>query len=90
MVVASSSIRIRKEQDMAKPYEGYPSWNSWNVSLWINNDYNDYMIASSTIKEHGMRKGIDTLTEMWKGLRTPDGGVFNKRSISLAVEGMDE
>ena len=25
---------------MAKQYEGYPSWNSWNVSLWINNkDY---------------------------------------------------
>ena len=40
---------------MAKPYEGYPSWNSWNVSLWINNEYNLYMTAYNLVQREGMR-----------------------------------
>jgi len=75
---------------MAKPYEGYPSWNSWNVSLWINNDYNLYSRAYNMVQEEGMRRAIIILTAYWKGKRTPDGGVFNRRSIALALEGMDE
>lgn len=75
---------------MAKPYEGYPSWNSWNVSLWINNDYPLYRTAYNMVQEEGMRRAITILTRHWKGKRTPDGGVFNRRSIKLALEGMDE
>lgn len=75
---------------MAKPYEGYPSWNSWNVSLWINNDYPTYRMAYNMVQEEGMRRAIIILTRLWDGKRTPDGGVFNRRSIALALEGMDE
>jgi hypothetical protein len=75
---------------MAKPYQGYPSWNSWNVSLWINNDYNLYSRAYNMVQEEGMHRAIIILTAYWRGTRTPDGGVFNKRSIALALEGMDE
>lgn len=75
---------------MAKPYEGYPSWNSWNVSLWINNDFDLYSRAYHMVQEEGMRRAIIILAAYWKGKRTPDGGVFNRRSIKLALEGMDE
>ena len=75
---------------MAKQYEGYPSWNSWNVSLWINNEYNLYKTAYDLVQREGMRRAAEILTN-WRGdKRTPDGGVFNKRSIGLALEGMDE
>lgn len=75
---------------MAKPYEGYPSWNSWNVSLWINNDYDLYNLSYGTVKNYGMKNAILILSQLWKGKKTPDGGIFNKRSIALALEGMDE
>lgn len=75
---------------MARPYEGYPSWNSWNVSLWINNDYGLYSMAYQLVRMEGMERAILILTKFWKGKTTPDGGVFNKRSIKLALEGMDE
>lgn len=75
---------------MARQYEGYPSWSSWNVSLWINNEYNLYITAYELVQREGMAKAVDMLTNMWDKKRTPDGGVFNKRSISLALEGMDE
>ena len=42
------------------------------------------------VQEEGMRRAIIILTAYWKGKRTPDGGVFNRRSIALALEGMDE
>lgn len=75
---------------MARPYEGYPSWNSWNVSLWINNEYILYKTAEYLVQRDGMNKAVRILTNWWGGKRTPDGGVFNRRSIKLALEGMDE
>ena len=75
---------------MAKPYEGYPSWNSWNVGLWINNEYNLYMTAYNLVQREGMRRAVEILTNWWGDKVTPDGGRFNKRSIALALEGMDE
>mgnify|MGYP001171598241 FL=1 len=75
---------------MARPYEGYPSWNSWNVSLWINNDYDLYCVAYDMVQKYGMPSAIAILSANWTGKRTPDGGVFTKRAISLALEGMDE
>ena len=75
---------------MARPYQGYPSWNSWNVSLWINNEYNLYKTAEDLVQREGMNKAVRILTNWWGDKRTPDGGVFNRRSIKLALEGMDE
>lgn len=75
---------------MARQYEGYPSWNSWNVSLWINNEYNLYITAYDLVQREGMTRAVEILTNWWSKKRTPDGGVFNKRCIGLALEGMDE
>ena len=75
---------------MAKPHNGYPSWNSWNVSLWINNEYNLYITARDLVQRKGMTRAIEILTSHWYKKKTPDGGVFNKRCIKLALEGMDE
>ena len=71
---------------MAKGYNGYPSWNAWNVSLWINNDEYLYRIAYDTVKELGYTKGLEVLCKMWVDYTTPDGAKFNKRSIKLAIE----
>jgi len=71
---------------MAKGYNGYPSWNAWNVSLWVNNDAYLYRVAFDTVKELGYTKGLEVLCEMWVDYTTPDGAKFNKRSIKLAIE----
>jgi len=75
---------------MAKQYNGWPSWNSWNVSLWINNDYELYRTAYDAVQNNGMTRAVNILTAYWYKKKTPDGGVFNKRCIGLALEGIDE
>ena len=81
--------KVRKSE-LAFIYQGYPSWNSWNVSLWINNDEGLYSTAYNMVRLDGMDRAVEILTLIWEGMKTPDGGVFNKRSIKLALEGMEE
>ena len=72
---------------MAK-YNGYPSWNAWNVSLWINNTESLYRYALAMVQEHGVMMAARYLSEDWKGKRTPDGAKYNRRSIYLAIRDM--
>ena len=58
--------------------------------MWINNEYKLYQTAYTLVQRDGMTEAIKILTYAWKGRKTPDGAVFNKRSIKLALEGMDE
>ena len=51
---------------MAK-YNGYTSWNAWNVSLWINNDYDTYLIARNTVERLGYVRGLKFLVAQWAG-----------------------
>jgi hypothetical protein len=72
----------------AKPYNGFPSWNQWNVSLWIYNDEGLNQQAVEAVRRYGYERGARHLAEMWAGMRTPDGGRFNRTAIRRAIEGM--
>jgi hypothetical protein len=71
-------------------YQGYRSWNSWNVSLWINNTETLYFTAVELVNNHGRKEASAKLAEMYKGERTPDGGKYNRQCIYDAMEGMDD
>ena len=70
---------------MAKEYNGYPSWNAWNVSLWINNDEDLYRLAYNVVNDMGYKDGYEFLCEWWSNKVTPDGAKFSKRAIKLAI-----
>ena len=72
-----------------KEFNGHRSWNSWNVSLWVNNDYNLYMHAVELVREYGRDKAARRIARMYAGERTPDGARFNRLSIWLALEGIE-
>ena len=71
-------------------YQGYRSWNGWNISLWINNTESLYFSAYNLVQEYGKRKAARIMNAELSGQRTPDGAVYNFTSIYNALDGMDE
>lgn len=72
-----------------KSYNGHRSWNAWNVSLWINNDYGMYCYCRDLVQLYGFNKAVRILTKEMAGRSTPDGAKFNRLSIKLALQDME-
>lgn len=80
-----------------KAYNGYRSWNAWNVSLWINNDESLYRLAQDCVNKTRNSRGQTRLNlaaqrmyhRYLEGQRTPDGAKYNLSSIAAAMEGME-
>ena len=47
-------------------YNGYKNWNTWNVSLWINNSEHLYREAYELVKKYGETRAAHKL---WKELK---------------------
>lgn len=73
-------------------YNGHPSWNAWNVALWIGNEEPLYRTAVDALRT---THTLDEATRKFfsdTGLRfekTPDGAVYSFRSVKLALEGLE-
>ena len=73
-------------------YNGHPSWNAWNVSLWINNDEGLYNLARECIRYN--RGRTNAAAAMLAHLRecgiyeTPDGARYSVSLIRRAMRGM--
>mgnify|MGYP006087901947 FL=1 len=68
-----------------KAYSGHRSWNAWNVALWLHNDP-DYYADWYWMSEHyALNTALKRLmSELPK--HTPDGAVFNRLSVKLAIQ----
>lgn len=69
-----------------KSYNGHPSWEHWNVTLWLLNEEENIQIVNNAIF-HG-----ETLTEAAVLLllalppATPDGAAYTHKLILYALE----
>ena len=83
-------------------YNGHPSRNYWNVSLWINNDEGLYRLALDCIRQqrrNGRRAAAEMMLEALSNPTdhdghpcvptTPDGSPYTAASIQHAMRGME-
>lgn len=82
-----------------KKYNGHRSWNAWNVSLWINNNYGLYQSCVDILRslqkkypalsiEQIEEKAASILAKDFAGVRTPDGAKYNRLAIREAIREM--
>ena len=71
-------------------YNGWANYQTWNASLYINNEYDIYQVAREWVEDRrqdGLEIYYDTfqhtLTELF-GVSTPDGVRWNDRRIDCA------
>jgi len=69
-------------------YNEYKNWNTWNVSLWLNNEESLYRtmvecIRSTRNRDEAARVLLTLLPET-----TPDGARYNKTAIKKAMQGI--
>jgi hypothetical protein len=73
-------------------YNGHPSWNCWNVALWIGSDEFLYRCAVEALHStHNIRQATNVffgLTGL-KYEKTPDGGDFNPTAVERALKGLE-
>ena len=69
-------------------YNGHRSWNSWNVSLWLNNDERCYNLMLDCIKETKNRRRAAQKMLSYLPAKTPDGARYNVTCIMEAMRGL--
>ena len=71
---------------MSDEYNGWPSWQHWNVALWLYNDHPTYSVCMESIMNH---------PKLWDAARninaqlvkkTPDGARYTPENIARAIE----
>ena len=65
-------------------YNGYRNYNTWNIALWISNDYNLYNLAVEFMENFKGQAPYKKFVE-FLGLedeKTPDNAKFIDRSLS--------
>lgn len=78
-------MKNTKTQFEYMPYNGHPSWQLWNVNMWLASDYEIYMRVTSLIESYGVDGTVACLWEELKGQSTPDGAPYSKGAIRYAL-----
>jgi len=68
-------------------YNGHRSWNSWNVSLWLSNDYDLYKQAMSLLSVFTIKRATTEMLEYYLPKKTPDGAMYNRLCVKEFLEG---
>ena len=69
-------------------YQGYRSWNSWNVSLWIANEEHLYRQALECLRVYKtVPRAAKRMLELLPD-KTPDGANYNLTCVKEALSGL--
>ncbi len=73
-------------------YNGHPSYNAWNISLWIHNDQGLYAMAREDIRttatrDEAAQRMLESL-QLMGVTHTPDGAPYTATNIRRAMRSL--
>ena len=54
-------------------YNGWTNWNTWNVLLWLDNEYNLYKIKESFVRRNEHKQNFESLVKSFLLDMFPNG-----------------
>ena len=66
-------------------FNGWSSWNAWNVALWFGNDETLYKMMTDAIKQNPDLSVAAAKLQSLVGYDTPDGAVYDYLSVREAI-----
>ena len=70
-------------------FNGWANWETWNVSLWVQNEYGLYRIARRFMRTYtGSNAWRDLIADGDLPMVTPDGAAMDDPALDL--EELDE
>ena len=80
-----------------KPYNGHRSYNAWNIALWMGNDEGIYRFAVDCLrrktlkgKTPNLKQATNRFMGSFDGDKTPDGVLYTRTNVKLALAGFKE
>lgn len=69
-------------------YNGHPSWEHWNVCLWIDNDEGLYQLAKDCAQRNWniTAAASDFIQSVRPARRTPDGAPYTLPLVEYALQ----
>ena len=68
----------------AQTYNGWANYETWNVVLWIGNDWNLYQLALDVVRNGGTYVDlINAILLNCGATKTPDNVAYNDAKIDL-------
>jgi hypothetical protein len=66
-----------------KAYAGWDNYETWNVSLWINNDAQIYEWARGFMVDYGGSKPYQDFVDSYGLISTPDGVLYGASELNI-------
>jgi hypothetical protein len=63
-------------------YQGWANRTTWNVALYINNEYQIYKWACDFMKDYKGNKPYQDFIDAYGLISTPDGYLYNSKAAS--------
>ena len=84
-----SRVTTPGRNEMKKPYNGFPSYNAWNVSLWIANDEGLYRLALACLHGEGtLHRAALLFLDLVAATQTPDGVRYTMSTVKRALSNL--
>ena len=80
LLVHTKQIESMDNLNLGPKFNGWSNWETWNIALWLDNDYSNYQIA---LESDSFFHYVLKLMKCGESMTTPDGANFFDYKVNI-------